>query len=343
MKKWIGEGLKSEGTNKNVLNILRTLVEDEESTVYVPYNYVKGYNDYKVEGDPRVHFYPAESGRPAKIMSVLSNSERYNFSIVCLVDVLVEYYEGDKVELKQKKVWRTYNVVRDGKLVIDKVSVRLSKDAFESLRDADLLYYNGVKVGHNHSYVKDFTYILHFENIPIVSVNWAQPDRIGLCRMIMQDTFMSGVIKALKKIRSEFAPLEDTNYDDSEKEIYKESVEYVKNEEHDKESVDCLVYRIPGYKYELGDEDIKTMKTVYKDYETVQKEIDRTKSALTRTRFLYRSVIYAIESTRLKGSFDWSEEEKLPRSKDKMVKRANVEMDNGKTVVLERISYKKEV
>lgn len=340
MKKFIGEGLKCSGPNRNVLNILRLLVEDEDCTVYVPYNYVRGSNNYVPSGDPRVHFYPAESGRPARVMSLKSNSERYNFSIVCLVDVLVEYYEDDKVELRQKKVWRTYNVVRDGELSIDKVSAKLSESAFESLRDADLLYYNGVKVGHNHSYVKDFTYIIKFDDVPIVSLNWAQPERIGLCDLILKDTDLSEKLKVLRKIRNDFPK---PQYDDAESDIYSETVEYVKNEDKETKQVDCLVYRIPEYKVKYTAEEIDNVKNSYGSYEEISKDIKSMESQLSRVRFMYRSVIYSIESTKLKGSFGWGEEEKLPRSKDKMVKRAEISNSAGNKYIIERLSYKKSV
>ena len=158
MKKWIGKGLKNlvkDSPNLNVINILRSLIEDKDSVCYIPLSYI---SERKTNLDPKVHFQPIESGKTIVVKSITSHRERFNFSISGEVDVYVEYENNGIVELVPKKIFRTYTIIRDGKLAIDYIIAKLSKSAFEELKNAGVLYYNGQQVLDNHTYISTFLY-----------------------------------------------------------------------------------------------------------------------------------------------------------------------------------------
>lgn len=331
MKKFIGEGLKSSGVNLNVLNVLRTLVEDTDSVVYLPY----GYKNATVRtSDPRVHMVPIEAGRPVRVLSLKSNKERFNFSILCSVDVMVEFYDGDMIKLVPKKVFRTYNVIRDGKLEINRFSVKLSKSLYEDLRAAGILYYNGARVMENHEYSENFIYKVDLSTIPLVSVNWAQPVNIGLYDMMKEDLEISEKLKVLKKIRNKF----DKPSEVVEDEYYTESYTSGDYSEPSLGSeVDCCTYSIVGFKPQYKESDFDGMFSSYND---INEYIKNLTSIQNNDRFMSRCIIFAIGFTKKLGSFEWSDLEDVPRSKDKKRQFAKVNV-NGEEITLERRIYKK--
>lgn len=343
MKSWkfIGEGLKPTGVNKNVLNILRTLIEDENSTVYLPQDYKRGSKSYG--GDPRVHFNPSEAGKPMQIVSLTSHQERYNFSIVGLVDVKVEYPQNDgTVKLSPRKVFRTYNIIRDGQLEIESLVCKLSEDSFKALVESELLYYNGGIVPPNHRWDPDFIYRLDLTEIPLVSVNWAQPVHIGLYRYMLDDLLLSDELSVLRKIKKTM--LSPVGSDDSENEVYNEAVSYGSSKSETKETytADCLVYDLPEISvdgYEGKEELLSERYPTYKELSDRMSELSKRQK---NVRFLVRSMIYAIEATKKQGSYDWSELALVPRSKEKYYQTTFIDIE-GVKVKLRRMSYKKNV
>jgi hypothetical protein len=132
-KKWIGRGFIANGTNCNVLNLLRILVEDSESKVYIPSDYKVGS---RVRIDKNVYYNPKDINNPVEVVGIRTNQSRFNFSLLCLKPVMVDI-DG---ELVSKKVWRNYNVIRDGKLVINKIYAKLIPvEVFDALSEAALL------------------------------------------------------------------------------------------------------------------------------------------------------------------------------------------------------------
>ena len=125
MRDFIGYGLSDEGPNKNVVNIIRVLVEAKDSIIYIPYSYMTEKTNK--QKDPKLHFLPKESGRPLQIIDIQGHKERFNLSVKCLVDVKVEEGEESATQLVDKKVWRNYNIIRDGDLVIDHLIAKLSR------------------------------------------------------------------------------------------------------------------------------------------------------------------------------------------------------------------------
>lgn len=343
--KFIGDGLKARDSSKsynpsfNVLNILRSLIEDQCSSVYIPYNYKNGtIGNY----DPKVHYFPYEAGRPVKITGIQSNKERFNFSLTGIIDVAVEVEKEDgTVDIQMKKVFRQYNVIRDGKLVIDKLVAKLSEQSFIALRDSDILYYNGFKVMRNHGYNPEFLYKIVLTDVPLVSLNWSRPINLGLYKYMIEEINISNELSLIKKVIRRYKDLgqELKGYNN---EFYTESnSEQSEDQQIDKVLVECVVYEFKNLSNDkdivrLTEEDICNRYTDIQSAENARKVLN---SRLINIRFIIRCIIMAIEFSR-KGYYNWSEAAKIPRTKDKYEQTCDVELE-GRILTLRRVSYSK--
>lgn len=344
MKKWIGEGINSDlksSVSNNVLNVVRALVEDEKSIVYIPNTYANG-STYRTTPDPAVHFLPSECGKSIKVTGIQSNQERYNFSMIGLVDVIVEFPQDDgSVEVRNMKIFRQYNIVRDGKLVVDYVSAKLSPESFDDLKKIGILYYNGVIVPENHKHNPDYVYKIVLKDLPIVSSSWAQPVRIGLIKNMEREEEISSKLKVLRILKKEYESLGmfvPTSSDESD--IYTEKYgKSSKVEDKETEEVECIVYeiKVPSSSYTIED-----ARKEYEDMKSLNDAIRNLNKELRYVRFIIRCIVYSVEESRKKGSYDWSELEDVPRSKNKKRQTTNVNVD-GKDYILTRTVYTKTV
>ena len=337
----IGEGLKPQGPNLCVLNVMRSLLEDKDSVVYIPQDYVLG--TLKQKFDSKVHKNPVEAGEPIVVTSIQSHAERFNFSLSGTVKVMVEDELPDgTVNLVQKKIFRTYNIIRDGKLTINYLVCKLSEESFNNMKEAEILYYNGVKVPMSHNYQPNFLYKVVLDTIPLISLNWAQPYQIGLYKYLLEEltlvdeqTRLNALIKSYKaegqtlpvlKTESEYyQEKEDTEYDNSEVVIY---------------DADCVVYRLKYKKVAGVSGDV--FKATYPDLVSATHALREIKERLRDIRFVYRCIVWAIEHSAKKGSYKWSESYNIPRSNGKVGQTAEVPYDN-EVLTLERVTFKKEV
>ena len=332
--KFIGEGLKVEGPNLNVINVLRVLVEDKGSIVYIPHGYKK---ETSTSGDPKVHFNPVEAGKSIKVTDIQSNQERFNFSLTGLVDVMVEQeIASGEVCLVPKKIWRQYNIIRDGKLMMDYIVCKLSEEAFTNLRNAGILYYNGVAVPNNHIYVPDFLYKVVLKDIPLISLNWAQPVNIGLYDYMIEEQELMAKLKILRSLIKEYKA-DGQTLPEKNSDIYVEA--YSGSEKVEPTgTAKCVVYSLVDVpEFDLSGYEERFPSLVYAEAEK-KKLSDR----LSDIRFISRCIILAIEESKKKGSYDWSELEKVPRSKNKMRQYATIDVD-GKKIGLTRTVFEKSV
>ena len=346
-KKFIGEGLNGNinSPNTNVLNILRALIEDKNSTIYISSEYQNG-STWTNSGDPRVHFLPSDCGKKIQVVGIQSNEERFNFSLNGIVDVLVEYPREDgTVEMKDKKVFRTYTIIRDGELTMKSISATLSEDSFNKLREVGILYYNGVKVPMNHDYKSNYVYRIDLSAVPIISVNWAQPAQIGLYDLLVEENETKRWISIIKKFISENKI--STKDDNVESEFYSESIQSSSTKSKDLKEVECIQYTIKyDFPQSLTDDNIKNtveiLYTVSDDSQEIPNMLKNLQRTLKDIRFKKRCIVYAIESTKNKGNYDWSEAYRVPRSKNKIRQDADIEV-NGQKMILQRTVYTKEV
>lgn len=337
----IGEGLKPQGPNLCVLNVMRSLLEDKESVVYIPQDYVLG--TLKQKFDSKVHKNPVEAGEPIVVTSIKSHAERFNFSLSGTVKVMVEEELPDgTIDLVQKKIFRSYNIIRDGKLTINYIVCKLSKESFNDMKEAGILYYNGVKVPMSHNYQPDFLYKVVLDKIPLISLNWAQPHQIGLYKYLLEEitltneqTRLNALIKAYKA-EGQTLPISDADFGYYQE---KEDTEYDNNEVITYEA-DCVVYRLKNKKVAEVSEEV--FKATYPDLVSATQALREIKGRLRDIRFVYRCIVWAIEHSAKKGSYKWSESYKVPASKGKVGQIAEVTY-NDEVLTLERITFKKEV
>lgn len=308
---FIGKGLKNlvKGSpNLNVLNILRTLIEDENCECYIPFKYS---TEKKTSKDPRIHFMPIESGKKIKVTTIQSNKERFNFSITGEVDVYVEY-EGDNgsIELLPKKIFRTYTIIRDGKLTIDYIIAKLSEDTFNELRHAGVLYYNGVEVFENHKYIPEFLYKIKLTDIPLVSYSWAQPQQIGLYANLYEENELSNTLTEVNKIikmhqsNGQIIPSEDENS------IYYNEPYLGEERNGCKVKCECVTYEVKNEK----NINQKYIDIANKDIVSAVKIKKTINKSLRDLRFIDRCIVMAIELSSTKGNFNWSEPKVTGRS-----------------------------
>lgn len=328
MRDFIGYGIAEQGPNKNVINILRVLVEDKDSTLYVPSKYLA---DKPGKGkDSRVHFPPKDSGRPMQVINILSHQERFNFSLQCLVDVKVEYTDNGVVTLRDRKVWRTYHVIRDGELVMPEVIGKLSESAYNDLKAAELIYIDDTKVTDSFAYDCNMAYTIRLTDIPLLSPNWARPNALNFHEMLRDCQRASEQLKQMKKILKESNEV-ITSSEPSD--IYTESISDYSSAKSGK-SVECVTYSIlerPGY---------KTPK-----YEGIAKDdIAATTSLINTYRFKCACIKWAIESamSHRRSPYTWSEEFQKKANSPRYYSEAIVFIDDAH-YRLERCRFVKEI
>lgn len=336
IKEWIGKGIKNlvkDSPNANVINILRSLIEDENCVCYIPLSYS---SEKKTTSDPRIHFNPIEAGKTIVATAIQSNKERFNISITGEVDVYVEFENEDgTVRLEPKKIFRTYTIIRDGKLTIDYIIAKLSEDTFNDLRNAGVLYYNGVKVAFNHSYVPEFLYKVQLNELPVISYAWAQPMQIGLYENMDMENKLSNTLKEINSIIKKFKEEGQTIPAFSEDSIYYNEPYLGEERKGNKILCECIVYEIKN-ENEVIQEYIDKCTSIIEAIK-VKKEINKK---LKNIRFINRCVVFAIESSKTKGNYNWSELALVPRSKEKYFQTAEV-AGIGKMYELKRTVYKK--
>lgn len=334
---WIGKGLKGlvpGSPNLNVINILRSLFEDKGTICYIPFSYVQ---ENKSTTDPRIHFLPIETGKSIEIKSITSNKERFNFSVTGALDVYVEYpnEETGEVTLVPKKVFRTYTVIRDGELAMDYIIAKLSENAFNELRHAGVLYYNGSVVPDNHQYISDFLYKINLQNIPLLSLAWAQPAQIKLYENLDKENKLSNTLSLVNSMIKEYKEAGQVLPAESEDSIYyteKSSSSKIEP----KKLCPCVVYEV-----ENDGEIVDSFASQITDLISATKVKKAINAELINIRFINRCIIYAIELSKNKGNYDWSELAKVPRSKNKLFQTTEVP-GLGRMYNLKRTIYEKE-
>jgi len=341
IKQWIGKGLNGlvDGSpNLNVINILRSLIEDNDSVVYIPTSYE---TERITTTDPRIHFNPIEAGKSIKVTNIISNKERFNFSLTGEVDVHVEYENEFGIELKPKKIFRTYSIIRDGELTMNYIVAKLSKEAFDNLKNANVLWYNGVQVQNNHQYIESFIYKIKLTEIPIISLAWAQPTHIGLYDNLMREEILANTLKEVNKIIKLQKEAGETVKTFEDSEYYNEGY-FGETKVKSNKIVNCMFYKL-GIK--IIDTDDILIDTAKEDINKATRIKRNLTKELTSLRFINRCVQYAIELSKYKGSYDWSEKILIPRSKEKYKQTCSVEHEayTNKQLILERYEYTQEI
>lgn len=330
MRDFIGYGLGEQGPNKNVINIIRVLVEDPKSRIFIPFSYAVERENKN--NDPKVHFPPKVSGRPLEIVDVQGHNERFNLSVKCLAPVKVEVETEDgQIHLEDKKVWRNYNIIRDGELVIDHIVAQLSKQSFDDLRAAGGILYLGedMEISDNFVYDENTYYSVKLTDIPLVSTNWARPNALKFHNMLLQVSGLTDCIKSAKKyLKENDMPLKSAKPDPS---IYTEQCTYSSSGKLGK-IVPCVTYEI------LGNPNTKA----YSVNGMTTEKFEKYEKNLKDLKFRCFCIKWALETAHKKNSYSWSEVYQKRSGSSKYYQEAVVDIDS-EAYRLQRCYFEKEI
>lgn len=270
--KFIGTGLKPTGPSHCVLNVMRTLIEDQRNVVFL------GKNGYKRSGelthDPRVIHPPM---RTLKVVGYRSHESRFNFSVLCVKDVKVLPEHGDGAPV-DRKLWRTYNVILDANLWTSELEAVVSEETFNLLQDAGVIS----KV---ESYRPTKIYTINLRNLKMISGNWANPSTLGLVELLREEAELEAEQTALNAQRKATAPVGQV----AEDEIYREQAAKV-DAPMESYRARCAEVRLMKYKPQAYD----CSKMTYEEADLRVKEV---RQRLIVVRYVIRAITFAMEMT----------------------------------------------
>ena len=291
----------------SVISTLRELMESG-AIVRMTAPYVRGTVKTEVVGQTRPNY-------DVTILNLTANKEVENFSVSTKVNVENNGEAGI--------AYRTYNIVRDGELIVSEFAIdNIGNTTFNKLRVANLLFHENGNVVTANEVLNDETYIVRFNNVPIVVGLENKVD--DLVKYIKRDTELSAELSAVRKaIKAKSVATVPTGDATDKPEVKKdEAIEtYV---------VRTVVYDIPAYKYAS-----ETDYSVY-DAETLEKVKKEMSDEQRDVRLAIRMITFCIEHNQ--GAIAWGESKPLPRSKNKEFQTAQVGGD-----VLRRVTGEKEI
>lgn len=289
-KRFIGAGLKPTGPSHCVLNVLAILVEDPAVVISLPSGVYKRGGILKE--DPRVVNSPL--GRTLEVVGYTGKEDRFNFSVTCKRDVRVLPADdkGNIIdgEPKAAVVHRTYNLIRDGELVMNEILASLSEVSFAKLQEAGV-------IAADETYKPGKSYTLCLGGMKMVSSAWARPGSLSLVETLreieelkLEQTALNKRIKALGR-----APVPEF-----EGNVYRDKPQVVKGAQ-----VEC--YRAPFMelrlmKYKSSRDYAAEVKLL--DIDAAIARVKQVRRDLKRLRFRTREIAFACEVTGWK-SVDW--------------------------------------
>jgi hypothetical protein len=298
-KKFIGAGLKPEGQNHCVLNVLRTLIEDTGNVVFL------GKGAYKRSGelthDPRVIESP--HGRTLRVVGYVSKDDRFNFSVKCLKDikVLPENLQGQPVDMKE---WHTYNIILDGNLHTPELEAVLTKASFDELQSAGV-------ISAKDKYAPTKTHTINLRGMKMISSAWANPTALGLVPLLKEKAELLAEQTALNAQCKATTPA-SLKKDDG---IYRRNGKKVEGVPQEFYSADCVEIELPKYKAKSYDCSRLT-------FEQADERVKEVRQRLVVVRNIIRSVTFAMDKVDSQ-IINWSMATKVKRStKDKLEQTA---------------------
>lgn len=272
-RKFIGEGIKPSGPSHCVLNALRILIEDPENIIYIPKGAYKRTTELTV--DPRI--VESSLGRVLQVKRLTSNDERFNFSLLCLVDVKVKSENANGWSLVPAQVWRNYTVIKDGNLHLEELEASLSEKSFDKLQEAGV-------IAKNETYLSGKAFTINFRSLRMISNVWANPRTLGLVPLMQEEADLASEQTALntrlKELQHERPEFEGNIYNPTAK---KEEGPY------EVYMAPCCEYRLMGYKPKTADCSGMTVSRAYS-------RVREVRARLAVVRYLIRSIIFAMEA-----------------------------------------------
>lgn len=279
-QKFIGAGLKAVGPNHNILNALRTLIEDLANVATLP------NGAYQRSGllvkDPRVVENP--TGSTLQVVGYVSHQERFNFSIRALKNVMVLPENGSTGRPEPKQVWRTYNVVLDGNLRMPELLASLSQESFSSLQEAGV-------IDKSDGWQKGRSYTLNFRNLKMTSPAWANPTTLRLVDLLKQEAELEAEQKALNSRKKAVAADRKVTTDVDEDNVYRENAKPIEGVEPEYYSAPACEYRLMSYKVKVYD--YSTL-----NFAQADAKVKQVRQELVKVRFMIRAIVFSMEVTK---------------------------------------------
>lgn len=279
-KRFIGAGLRPSGPNHCVLNVLRVLLEDPALIMSIPQGAYKRGGKQSV--DPRVVRSPL--GSTVDVVSYTSHKDRFNFSITTkvAVEVLPADDDGNIVPGSPTKanVFRTYNLVRDGELVMEELLASMSENSFDQLQEAGVIDADKV-------YEAGKSYVLRLGDLPMVSSAWARPTGLKLVDLLKEIKEYEAEQTALNKRISTIGKPEKPEFD-GEMYIEKATKELPTVETYE---APTAVVGIMGYKASYVDD------TAGLSFDEADARVKLVRQRLRSLRFIARCIVFACHIT----------------------------------------------
>lgn len=281
-KRFIGTGLKAVGPNHSILNVLRLLIEDKGSVLFIPKGAYKRGGELQV--DPAV--LQGNGERTLEVLDLISNDDRFNFSLRTIKDVKV-LPRNEKGEIiadakpEDKKVFRTYNVIRDGNLVLPELEARLSEASFTQLVEAGV-----IKAGTKYEAAK--TYTLDLRSLKMISPAWAKPATLGLVGLMRHEADLEEQQSALNARKKELVTGGYKPKADEASQLYREQAKKDEERESDTYQATTVEYRMMGYKP-------KSYDASKLNWEEADQLVKETRRELSIARFKIRATVFAME------------------------------------------------
>lgn len=313
-KKFIGAGLKPEGPNHCVLNVMRTLLEDPGNVVYL----AKGA--YKRSGelarDPRIIESP--HGRSLQAVGYVSNKTRFNFSLRCLKDikVLPENGRGKPVDMK---MYNTYNVILDGNLHTPELEAVLTEPSFKALKDAGV-------IADKEKYSSSKAFTINLRGIKMISSSWANPSTLGLVQLLKEEAELEEEQTALNARRK--ATKSGLVEEDSD--IYHPKAEKVEGVPVEVYFAKCVEIRLMKYK-------AKTYNYSSMTFKQADERVKEVRQRLVVVRYLIRSITFAMEAV---GSsvINWGGDKTTKKGRDEKLEQTATYQG----ALLKKVSWKEQ-
>jgi len=231
--------------------------------------------------------------------------------------------------LRNRRVWRTYNVIRDGNLVLPKLIAILTKESFMKLQDANVI--DKKEVFEETKY-----YTLDLTQLKVISSAWAHADTLGLVdllkeeqELMLKQTALNALIKTLPKPDADKAPFVDNSSRQEDPIYYEKPVDVP--EFFDTYQATCVNIRL--VKKVKQDFDFTKL-----TYEEAILQLNMVKTRLVVIRFISRAIIFAMETMKNK-TFNWDEGEKRQRGSNTKLEQLSEDKTLKRVVWTEDVKY----
>lgn len=274
-----GAGLKPSGPNRCVLNVLRLLAEDKNVMISLPQDvYKRGGLKKK---DPNLVENP--DSRTLELRYIGSHQELFNFSLHTRKLVNIRTSEG----LEARYLDRTYNVIRNGELVLDGFEATMSESTFNGLVEAKIL----TDVG---NWEQNKFYDIDLSSMPLVSYNWARPNVMDLVKLLKQEQNLMAISRDLRSLvkRLPISQEQSSFAFDGIKKYAESDIKVDESATVETYEVLCCTYSLPEYKALITFDP-----SVYKTKNDAQKALKEVKADLRKIRLKSRAIVFACELT----------------------------------------------